>query len=62
MDTFGDFTQYLQIFIGLVAGISLLVAVMVLLTLCSFRLQKRIKEIGVEKLWELDELIYFYNF
>ena len=49
MDTFGDFTQYLQIFIGLVAGISLLVAGIGIANIMLVSLTERIKEIGVRK-------------
>jgi len=49
MDTFGEFTGYISIFIGLIAGISLLVAGIGIANIMLVSLTERIKEIGIRK-------------
>jgi len=49
MDTFGEFTGYISIFIGLIAGISLLVAGIGIANIMLVALTERIKEIGIRK-------------
>ncbi|MDG2287401.1 MAG: ABC transporter permease [Candidatus Marinimicrobia bacterium] len=49
MDTFGEFTGYITIFIGLIAGISLLVAGIGIANIMLVSLTERIKEIGIRK-------------
>ena len=62
MDTFGDFTQYLQMFIGLVAGISLLVAGIGIANIMLVSLTERIKEIGVRKALGARKIDIFLQF
>ena len=49
MDTFGSFTSSLSIFVGLIAGISLLVAGIGIANIMLVSLTERIKEIGIRK-------------
>ena len=49
MDTFGEFTSYLTTFIGLITGISLLVAGIGIANIMLVSLNERIKEIGIRK-------------
>ena len=49
MDTFGEFTSYLTTFIGLITGISLLVAGIGIANILLVSLNERIKEIGIRK-------------
>ena len=62
MDTFGDFTKYLQMFIGLVAGISLLVAGIGIANIMLVSLTERIKEIGVRKALGARKIDIFLQF
>ena len=49
MDTFGEFTGYLKTFVGLITGISLLVAGIGIANIMLVSLNERIKEIGIRK-------------
>ena len=49
MDTFGSFTSSIKIFVGLVAGISLIVAGIGIANIMLVSLTERIKEIGIRK-------------
>ena len=62
MDTFGEFTGYLKIFIGLVAGISLLVAGIGIANIMLVSLTERIKEIGVRKALGARKIDIFLQF
>ena len=62
MDTFGDFTKYLQMFIGLVAGISLLVAGIGIANIMLVSLTERIKEIGIRKALGARKIDIFLQF
>ena len=62
MDTFGEFTGYLKIFIGLVAGISLLVAGIGIANIMLVSLTERIKGIGVRKALGARKIDIFLQF